>query len=498
MSVRGDHVWLGDAGGVQLFTEGAFYLMHWKDHNLPGRVSGVVETETGDFWVNGFSGISHANAADVKAWIHDPASAVSAEHLDELDGLPGLSEETTPGPSVVEGPDGRLWFATTRGIGWLDPAALETNRDRLPPPVIISAVLSNGKTYADLNAVTLPAHSENLEIDYTALSLAIPERMLFRYRLDGVDNEWQDVGTRRQAYYTKLRPGDYRFHVLACNNDGVWNESGALLDLRIAPAFYQTYWFQGLCWASGPAMVWLLYLGRLKQISAQMHGRLEERLAERSRIARELHDTRLQSFQGLMLRFQVVDELLPPGKAKEELEKALNRADEAIAEGRQAVHDLRHSRERTDDLEQAMRALGDELASQDSAAFRLVVEGPPQELLPITRDDLYQIAREALRNAFNHAQALQIEVEITYGPRLLRLRIRDDGNGIPQEILEEGRDGHYGLRGMRERASHIGARLKIWSGVGAGTEIELSVPGSIVYSTSRGRRRFRWLRRTVG
>ncbi len=498
MLVHGDHVWLGGAGGVELFTHGAFHLMRSKDRGFPGRVSGIVERDTGDLWVNGFSGISHVSAADLKKWIQDPSTAVSVERLDELDGLPGLSGETTPEPSVAEGPDGRLWFATTRGIAWLDPGALETNRDRVPPPVVISAVVSNGKIYADPNAFTLPAHTENLEIDYAALSLSIPERVLFRYKLDAVDNEWQDVGTRREAYYTKLRPGNYKFHVIACNNDGVWNESGATLDFSIASAFYQTIWFQALCWASGAGLLWLFYLLRLKQATAEMHGRLEARLAERTRIARELHDTLLQSFQGLMLRFQVVDELLPPGKAKEELERALNRADQAIAEGRNAVHDLRSSAATTNDLAQAVRALGDELAKPDAAAFRLVVEGPTRDMHPIIRDELYRITREALRNSFSHARAHQIEVELIYAEALFRMRIRDDGQGIPPATLEEGRPGHYGLPGMRERARQIGAKLTIWSGVGTGTEIELSIAGPIAYGTAPGRSRLRLFRRKAG
>jgi signal transduction histidine kinase/streptogramin lyase len=497
MSVRGNHVWLGGAGGVQLYTQGNFYLMHWKDRALPGRVSGVIETEMGDLWVNGFSGISHVSAADLKEWIHDPNSAVSAEHLDELDGLPGLSGETTPEPSVVEGPDGRLWFATTRGIAWLNPAVLEKNRDRLPPPVAISAVVSNGKIYADSNNLTLPAHTENLEIDYTALSLAIPERMVFRYKLEGVDEEWQNVGTRRQAYYTKLRPGNYKFHVIACNNDGVWNDAGAALDFRIAPAFNQTVWFQALCWLSGAAMLWFFYLLRLKQATSQMRARLEERLGERTRIARELHDTLLQSFQGLMLRFQVVDELLPPGKAKEELEEALDLADQAIAEGRNAVYDLRSSATTTNDLAQAVKALGNELATPDAAAFGLVVEGSTREMHPIIRDELYRISREALRNAFSHARAHHIEVELIYA-EVFRVRIRDDGEGVSPAILEAGRTGHYGLAGMRERARQIGAKLTIWSGVGTGTEIELSIPGSIAYGKPPGRIRSGLFRRKAG
>ena len=189
---------------------------------------------------------------------------------------------------------------------------------------------------------------------------------------------------------------------------------------------------------------------------------------ERTRIARDLHDTLLQSFQGLMLQLQVVDNLLPAGRVKEKLEQTLERADEAIAEGRDAVYDLRSSATTTNDLSEAVRTLCSELAIPDGAAFELTVEGPPRNLHPIIRDEIYRITREALRNAFSHAQAHHIEVEIIYAERMFRLRIRDDGKGIEPALLEEGRPGHYGLPGMRERARQIGAEFTIWSGVGAG------------------------------
>jgi signal transduction histidine kinase len=235
-----------------------------------------------------------------------------------------------------------------------------------------------------------------------------------------------------------------------------------------------------------------LYRYRLHQIAQEFNMRLEERVHERTRIARELHDTLLQSFQGLMLRFQVGIDLLPPGKAREALEKALERGDQAIAEGRDSINDLRSSTVITNDLAETVRSLGDELASQDSATFSLTVEGQARSLHPILRDEIYRIAREAVRNAFRHAQARRIEGEITYGERLFRLRIRDDGKGMDPAIVEEGIAGHYGLTGMRERATRIGAQLHIWSGPGAGTEIELSVPGPIAYGTSPARTRS-WL-----
>jgi signal transduction histidine kinase len=212
--------------------------------------------------------------------------------------------------------------------------------------------------------------------------------------------------------------------------------------------------------------------------------RLEERVSERTRIARALHDTLLQSFQGLMLQLQVVDNLLPPGKAKEKLEQTLDRADQAIAEGRDAVYDLRSSATPTNELSLALRTLANELATPNAAAFELTVEGAPRSLHPIVRDELYRIAREALRNAFSHAGANHIEAELIYAERLFRLRIRDDGRGIEPALVEDGRPGHYGLPGMRERARQIGAEFTVWSRAGSGTEIEVTVPGAIAYRTS--------------
>ena len=237
-----------------------------------------------------------------------------------------------------------------------------------------------------------------------------------------------------------------------------------------------------------------------KLTETQLALQFEERLAERTRIARELHDTLLQSFQGLMLHFQAVNDLLPPGKAKEALEKALDRADQAIVEGRDAIQNLRSSTAVTNELAQALTTLGDEFAGahdggRGSATFRVSIEGMPRDLHPILRDDIYRIAREALRNAFSHAQARKIEAEITYSERLLRLRIRDDGKGIDPKLLKAGRDGHWGLAGMRERAQEIGAQLDMWSQVGAGTEVELRIPGSVAYGTSSGRSGLRLFRK---
>jgi signal transduction histidine kinase len=242
-------------------------------------------------------------------------------------------------------------------------------------------------------------------------------------------------------------------------------------------------------------------VARMRKLTeAQLNLRFEERLAERTRIARELHDTLLQSFQALMFYFQAVNDQLPAGKAKEALERVLDQADHAIVEGREAIQNLRSSATLTNELAQAMTDLGEELAvapvgERRSPTFRVSIEGRPRELHPILRDDIYRIAREALRNAFSHAEASKIEADITYDERRLRLRVRDDGKGIDPKHLGAGRDGHWGLPGMRERAQQIGAQLDLWSEVGKGTEVELNIPGSIAYGTSPSRRGFRLFRK---
>jgi signal transduction histidine kinase len=342
-----------------------------------------------------------------------------------------------------------------------------------------------------------------LEIDYAALSFVAPQKVRFRYKLEGHDTEWQEPGSRRQAFYSDLRPGKYRFRVIACNNDGVWNEEGATLDFSVTPAWYQTIWFRVSCVGGFVLLLWALYQLRLQQLERQFGMQVEARVNERTRIARELHDTLLQSFQGLMLRFQTVDEMLParPLDAKNALEGALDRADQAISEGRDAITDIRASSLASRDLEKSITALmtnlSEELAAGNgcSATFRVLVEGAPRAVRPTLQDEIYRIARESLRNAFRHAQAGHIETEITYGESL-RLRFRDDGKGIDPIVVEHGgRSGHWGLPGIRERSKQIGAQLSVWSELGAGTEVELSIPGSIAYEASPTRPRFRLFRK---
>jgi len=468
-------------------------LIYWRNGTLKVLTAqnglpcddlfGIIFDADNEVWLSTQCGLVQVANTELHKWWEDSHTVVRVKTFDVFDGARPWRPPFQPHAS--RSADGRLWFANENVVQMIDPHHLRTNT--IAPPLLVEQLVADHKSYSPSPRVSLPALTRDLEIDYTALSFRVPQKVRFRYKLEGHDRDWQEPGTRRQAFYNDLHPGRYRFRVTASNNDGVWNEAGASLDFYILPSYYQTAWFRIACAGAVLLLLWAAYGLRVQQLGRRFAIGLEARVNERTRIARDLHDTLLQSFQGLMLRLQLVEDLLPEGKAKTQLEQTLQRADQAIAEGRRAVYDLRSSTAAPTDLTQALRTLGDEFATENSAAFHLVVEGTGRDLNPIIRDELYLITREALRNAFSHARAQHIEAEITYGERTFQLRIRDDGEGIPTQILEEGRPGHYGLSGMRERAKQIGGKLELWSRAGAGTEIDLSIPGSVAYRTSVAR-----------
>jgi signal transduction histidine kinase/ligand-binding sensor domain-containing protein len=495
--IRGlaQHIWLGGELGLLVFSEGHFRRVTVAAGEPFGTVSGIIETVDGGLWLNEMRGIVQIPPEEIRRFIADPNHRVKYRRFDYLDGLPGAPQMTFTNSTAVMASDGRLWFATNNGLASIDPRHIV--RNGVPPPVSILSIGNEKGRQPMSSAVRFAASTHTVEIDYTALSLSIPERVEFRYKLEGVDKDWQNVGTRRQAFYTSLGPGRYRFRVIACNNDGVWNEQGATLQFMILPAFYQTNWFLLLCIVAAGYFAWAIHQRHIAQVAARLDLTFKERLSERTRIARELHDTLLQSFHGLLLRFQAATNLLPPGEAKQTFESAIDRAAQAITEGRDAVQGLRSSTVVTNDLALALNTLGEELAGDESnphsAEFHVAVEGTPRNLHAILRDEVYRIAGEALRNAFRHAQAGRIEVEIRYDERQLRLRVRDDGKGIDPKLLsEDGRARHYGLHGMRERAEVVGGKLAVWSELDSGTEVELSIPASHAYEPYSARRRS-WL-----
>jgi signal transduction histidine kinase/ligand-binding sensor domain-containing protein len=449
--------------------------------------------DQGNLWIYMQCGLVEIKNEALQNWWEHPDAKLQPRLFDALDGAqPGRA----PFGAVTRSPDGKLWFASGVVLQMIDPDHLALNS--VPPPVHIEGIKADHRNYLLQDGLRLPPLTRDVEVDYTALSFVAPQKVRFRYRLEGRDTGWQDPGIRRQAFYTDLRPGRYTFRVIACNNDGVWNEDGAKLNFSVASAWYQTDWFRIACAASFLLLLWALFRFRIHQLARQFNTTMETRVAERTRIARDLHDTLLQSLHGLMFRFQAARNMLPqrPEEAMGALDGAITRTEQAIAESRDAIKDLRSESSVQTDLGELLTEIGTELtasrdANGDSPTFSVTVEGVRRTISPLVQEEVCQIAREVLRNAFRHAKARQIEVEVRYDRRVLRLRFRDDGTGIDPKILKEGgRPGHWGLPGIRERAQRIRARLDFWSEVGAGTEIQLTIPAVTAYEASRHGARF--------
>lgn len=447
----------------------------------------VIEDDASSLWLYSACGLVRITRPELQAWASNPQWAIQSTKFDGADGVTSRALLSPYTPVVSKSPDGKIWFAHLDGVSVVDPLALHANGAR--PPVHIEQIEANARPYAPSRGLTLPPRVRDLSIRYTALSLAAPEKIHFRFKLEPQDENWREVVNVREIEYSNLPPGNYRFHVTASNDSGVWNESGDTLEFSIAAAYYQTNVFRVSCIAALVLVTWSLYRYRVHQVAREFNARLEGRVDERLRVARELHDTLLQSFHGLMLRFQSVHNLLPGRvtEAKQVLAQALDDAAKAILDARDAVQDLRSSSVADNDLPQAIKTLGEVLSKPTEAlggaapAFSVHVEGTPQDLHPILRDEVYRIASEALGNAFQHARARRIEVEIRYDADRFRLRVRDDGIGIGSNIPTEGRTAHWGLIGMRERAKSIQGQLEVWSEAGAGTEVELLVRAAIAY-----------------
>jgi signal transduction histidine kinase len=399
--------------------------------------------------------------------------------LRTLDALDGLRTGRASFLGATRSPDGRLWFSNGRALQMTDPAHLR--RNTVSPPVHIEDIVADRKRYPATGVVRLPPLTRDLEIDYVGLSFVAPQKVLFRYRLEGRDQTWQEPGTRRQAFYSDLRPGTYRFRVIASNNDGVWNEEGAMLDVVVLPAWYQTTTFLVLSAIAGGLAVWGLFRLRLRQLAHALNARFDERLAERTRMARDLHDTLLQTLQGSKM---VADDALTrpddlPGMrhAVEQLSTWLGQAG---TEGRAAVNSLRTSTTERNDLADAFRRAIEDCGRQGAIQASLSVTGEPREMHPLVRDEVYRIGYEAVRNACTHSAGSRLEIELTHG-RDLTVRVADNGVGIDQSIADAGKEGHFGLQGMRERAARIGAKLTILSSADSGTEMILTVPGRLIF-----------------
>ena len=352
----------------------------------------------------------------------------------------------------------------------------------------------------------LPANPHEVQIDYTALSFVAPEKVRFKYMLEGQDSGWHEAGqpSARRAVHQPAAAPTTASASSPRNNSGVWNETGDTLEFSIAPAWNQTTWFYASCVAAFLAMLWGLYRLRLYQIRREFNAQLDGRVDERLRVARELHDTMLQSFQAALIQMQAARNIFPgaPKKPRKASTKPSTQPPERSPRGAARSRICALHPAGGGDLAQLLTAAGQELAHSEEApgnppVFAVTVEGERQDVEPLIQDEVYRIARELLRNAFRHAQAGRIEVEIRYESRQFRVHVRDDGKGIDSEVLKAGgRAGHYGLPGMRERANRFGGKLDFWSEAGAGTEAVLTVPGAVAYGGSNGGR-FAFLRRKL-
>ncbi len=488
-------LWVGTQDGLSKFDRqtGTFKNYYEKDGLAGDVVSCIQEDRSGVLWMGTNKGLSGFD-------LHSQ----QFRNFSAADGLPG--QDLTGWGTCNQSPSGEMFFGGFSGAtafypnklvnGSFVPRTVLTDFRLSGSPVAIGAGSVLKQSITLTNSIIL-SHQQNIfAIEFSALSFFNAETNRYRYKLDGLDNDWHEVGSdERIANYTTLPAATYTFEVQGATSRGSWSQPGAMLRIEILPAWYQTVWFRCICLAAFLLLLWAVYLLRLGELRREFSAALEARVDERTRIARELHDTLLQSFQGLLLVFQSISNLLPsrPDEAKQRMEDALDQASDAITEGRDAVHKLRTGGLNTVDLGEALSKFGKDLLGGAEAGpeFSVQVEGTPRPLNPMIRDEAYRIGAESLRNAVRHANARRIEVDLRYGEDGLGLRIRDNGKGIDPVVLgQEHIAGHWGMRGMRERAELMGGTFEVWSQLGAGTEAELTIPAASAYAKPRVSRGF--------
>jgi signal transduction histidine kinase/ligand-binding sensor domain-containing protein len=495
-------LWAATEGGLSRLKNGHLATLTSKNGLPCDAVHWVIEDNDHAFWLFTPCGLVRVARSEIDAWAaaidHNGTSkrTIQASVLDNSDGVTSQSIPYYYRPQVTKSSDGKLWFVNLEGVSAFDPRHLPFNN--VPPEVHVEQITADRKKYDPASFedgyISLPPRVRDLAIDFTALSFVAPEKVHFRFRLEGQDTDWREVVNSRHVEYSNLAPKRYRFLVEACNNSGVWSKAAASLDFSVAPAFFQTNWFRLLCVVGFLVAIWVIYQLRTQQLERQFNLGLEARVNERTRIARNLHDTLLQTLHGLLFQFQAVRNLLPrrTDEAMVSLDDAIHETEKALSESRDAIQGLRSEPIAKGNLAELLTATSRELAhstapSQEPPVFDLLEEGEQQNLSPVTKNEVCRIALEILRNAYRHAQAGRVETEVRYEDHALRIRIRDDGKGIDPKVLKEGGPaGHWGLRGIRERATRIGAQLDFWSETGRGTEVQLTVPASVAYESARG------------
>jgi ligand-binding sensor domain-containing protein/signal transduction histidine kinase len=481
-------IWIGTANGLAFLRSGTVQIPRDVPDSLHEPVFGVEEDRTGSLWI---ATSGHVLRVNRDKMLRDALGDSDVREYGLADGLHSM-QGVRKDRSVVADSLGRIWFSMNRGISFVEPKPMTL--DSAPAMVHVEKIFADGRPIPFGDRTRIPSPHHRITLSYTGLSLAVPGRVRFRYRLDGFDQGWSEPTATHEAIYANLDSGSYLFHVLASNSDGLWNSSESTLQFEIEPVFWQTWWFR-LSSLLVFAMAALTFFRlRVRKLTKQMNVRFDERLAERTRIARELHDTLLQGFLSASMQLHVADDRLPADSpAKPLIGHVLALMTRVIEDGRNTLRGLRSSEMAPQNLEDAFSRIREELGVSTQTGFRIMVEGTPRSLCSTVRNDLYFIGREALANAFRHSGATRIEMEIEYEASHLQILVRDNGCGIDQLVLTGGREGHWGLSGMRERAERIGARLRVLSRASAGTEVELSVPSNVAFEAGSSGRWPAWL-----
>ena len=477
---RAGTLWAVGAAGVHRFEGERFRALPLRQALPGGAVFGLTEDDAGAWWLATRAGLLRLEPGELPRAFADSNHAIRYRVFDRLDGLPGAIGMSKL-PVLVRAADGRIWVGADEGVASLDPEQL-TPSD-LPLEVLIEAARVNGRELAPADSAVIAAGVGNLEIDYTAPMLSFPERVQFRYRLENVDRAWQEVGTRRRAYYTDLRPGSYRFRVSASIGDGTWAEASAPWSFRVLPSWYQTRWFRALVIVMiaslGGLVVSLVQRRRHAHAQAELRHEYEVTLAERARIAQDLHDTLLQGFAGVTLQLKTAELALPdrPAAAAATILRVQQLAHESLREARERVWDMRETAAASDDLPTTLERIARDRAAGMPIDVAFTTAGSARPLPRPLEDAAFRIGREAIVNAVRHADAGRIEVHLDYGADCFRLEVRDDGRGFDANAAEEARrQGHFGLIGIRDRAAHLGGRCEVQSRRGGGTIVALELP----------------------
>ncbi len=477
LAESGQSVWIATNSGLFKWKNGEVKDLGVRNGLPCSLIISLVKDASGSLWLYTNCGLVRISQAELEKWWGHPDDPVAMKIFEASEGARPGSASCQPRAGKTT--DGRLWFANPLSVQMIDPNQLFKNE--IAPLVQIQTIVADRKSYSPGENLRLPALTSDLEIDYTALSFSVPQKVQFRYRLDGHDTDWQEPGTRRGALYNDLGPGNYSFHVIACNNDGVWNDVGARLNFVIPPAWYQTGWFRVACVLAALLILFSLYRLRVRQIARVISLRFDERLNERTRMARELHDTFLQTIQACtMVADHTLETVSDPEHMRLTMRKLSKWLNQAMQEGRAALNSLRSSTTETNDLARALRRATKDGLIPASMTVDFSVMGESREMHPIVRDEVYRMGYEAIRNSIVHSHATQLQVELRYEQDLY-LRVKDNGVGIDSVVLSLGKDGHFGLQGMRERAARIGGKLSLISSAMCGTEVVITVPGSIVF-----------------